>query len=211
MAFIAYAAVFFSMCICIFQIPQRVLLIRNGAVAPGVVVSAQPANHYSITVTYTVLGETYTRTAAGYPLQPSDKISVYYLPRNPSTALFENPATDIGRDIVGCLVWAMIVSGAVVWFTRRARPLFILFAPFPRTLSIVLTLGTIMGLTFSFLSGVSYLQIWIGGVLAVSGCVLLLIRAFALPYQTGWRTFLVSRVAASALVLIIIANILQLA
>jgi hypothetical protein len=94
-------------------------LAKRNVRTTGVVTGLQPRNHDRIEYMFVVSGAEYRGHGTGAHItRIGDKVTVYYLPDNPSNNLALDPQQAAGGAI-GALAFSLFLSGAFMWGAIR--------------------------------------------------------------------------------------------
>lgn len=191
---------------------RLVSLSRSWTITRGTVVGVDREQHLSITVEYSARARRFNEVFQGAYKNLGDSVDVYYSPQDPGNAALEDP-NDLLRSEVR--TWTL---GSFVLGTFAA--IFVIFpslghvAGWPWTkitlkprfafglIALYVVIASIVGL----ISGRFGALILLGDGLAISGTGLLCWRAFRLPQEAPWSTFVRSWQVVIAGVLVVAAQ-----
>jgi hypothetical protein len=192
---------------------RLVSLSKSWATAEGTIVGVDRAQHLSITVDYdTVDGKRIEQVFQGSYKNVGDGMVVYYSPVEPSNAALENPEALLRSEIRTRALVSLPLgtfAASLIIFPSLGR---VLGWPWtritlqPRLAFGLIALCVVIASIIGLISGPFRPLILLGDGLAITGTGLLCWRAFRLPREVPWSTFVRSWQVVIAAVLVVAAQ-----
>jgi hypothetical protein len=108
------------------NVPNIFRVAHRSGQAIGVATSAEPTNHMSVTVRFSINGATHERTFPGYGYHVLSPVRVYFYPENPDVFLIEQPNRLLRSQLIFCLLSSGLLSTVIVGsfsaWRRRIEP-----------------------------------------------------------------------------------------
>ena len=196
--------------------PHLLLLRQRNAETLGRVLRQVPDSHGAVEIEYAIGGKTYRQVLPPHglalPITGGQTTPVYYDPKDPRIAFTAPPGEILTEELPAWAVGSLFgaVAGVLVVSSLR-RPvrsrLDFRGVNGPRILSAGVSLGVLVSVVTSAFFGTLKVSEIVGGVLALSGCVMLLRLAWW--RRLTWADLLRSREFWLALALVVVANIVS--
>lgn len=199
------------------DVPHLLLLEREHADAAGSVIRSIPNSHGQVEIEYRVAGVTYRRAFTTYGMLPpivvGQTLRVYYYPRDPEVAFTAPPEEVFAEERAGWVALSFLGAfcGGLLTY-KSVRPLQnktfrYLSANGPKLLSAGISIGVVASAVFSAFFGTLTSVRIAGGILALSGCGILLNLAWR--RKLTWSEVFRTRQFWLAVALGTVANILE--
>jgi len=93
---------------------SMLLVAHRSGFAIGIVTRAEPADHMSVTVRFSIDGVSHERTFGGYGYHVGSSVRVYFYPENPDVFLIEEPHRLLRSQLTFCLLSSGLLSTVIV-------------------------------------------------------------------------------------------------
>lgn len=96
-------------------------LDRHHSKTTGIIVCVDSTNHNRARFTYQVQGAEFEGFEIMSHRKSGERVSVYYLPSEPSVAVLVQPGPALREAVAGAIALGGIALGAAVWVANRIR------------------------------------------------------------------------------------------
>lgn len=178
----------------------------------GVVIAIESSNHGLHTIRYRVGSRDYV-VGSGMSGKPvGSEVPVFYDPNNPARATVDDPAGGLWYDLaIPCVSGALMATVIVLQIRLRIfRPISEVRVT-PRSVTATILLCAALVLVNRYSEGRLVGKGLVLALVGLAGCVLLAFPAFRVGFDGTWRTFIRSRIVPVGAMLIVVAEVIELA